>query len=146
VSEQAEAAEPATVTRMEPPVTALTEPFWDATRERRLLIQWCTAHDHGVFYPREMCPRSLEPTLEWREASGRGTVYSYTIESKPMNPGMRAMAPYVIALIDLDEGVRMLSNVVGCAPEDVTVGMAVRLTWEPLGDGRNLPQFEPALD
>ena len=118
MSDKTEATDPATVTRMEPPVTALTEPFWDATRDQRLLIQWCTAHDHGVFYPREMCPISLEPTLEWREASGRGTVYSYTIESKPMFPGMRAMAPYVIALIDLDEGVRMLSNVVGCAPDE----------------------------
>jgi uncharacterized OB-fold protein len=143
VSEQHAANEEDVVTRMEPPVTPLTKPFWDATREHRLLVQWCTAHDHGVFYPREMCPISLEPTLEWRDASGRGTVYSYTIEPKPMFPGMRAMAPYVVALIDLDKGVRMLSNVVGCAPEDVTVGMPVRLTWEALDDGRNLPQFEP---
>jgi uncharacterized OB-fold protein len=70
-------------------------------------------------------------------------VYSFTIESKPMNPGMRAMAPYVVALIELDEGVRMMSNVVGIAPDDVRVGMPVRVTWEPLDDGRNLPQFEP---
>jgi len=132
-----------TVVRMAPPVSPLTEPFWDATRDEKLLVQWCTAHDHAVFYPREACPISLEPTLEWRDATGLGTVYSYTIESKPMNPGLRAMAPYVVALIELDEGVRMLSNVIGCAPEDVSVGMPVRVTWEPLEDGRNLPQFEP---
>lgn len=132
-----------TVTRAQPPVTPLTEPFWEATREQRLLLQHCDVHDHAVFYPRDVCPITLEPTLEWRPASGRGTVYSYTIESKPMNPGMRAMAPYVVALIDLDEGVRMLSNVVGIAPEDVTIGLPVQVTWEPLEDGRNLPQFEP---
>jgi uncharacterized OB-fold protein len=132
-----------TVTRAQPPVTPTTQPFWDATRDRQLVLQWCLTDDHPIFFPREVCPVTLDANFEWRPASGLGTVYSFTVENRPQNPGMRSMAPYVVALIDLDEGVRLLSNVVGCAPEAVAVGMEVQVTWEPLDDGRHLPQFEP---
>ena len=139
-----ETGEAPAVQRMQPPTTALTEPFWEATREGRLLVQWCLDCDEPVFYPREFCPGCLGTNLEWRDASGAGTVYAVTVEHRPQNPGMAAMAPYAVALIDLDEGIRMLSNVVGCPPDDVAVGMAVRVTWEDLDDGRKLPQWEPA--
>ena len=68
-------------------------------------------------------------------------MYSFTVEHHPQNPNLTA--PYTVALIDLDEDVRMMANVVGCDPEEVRVGMRVRITWEELSDGRNLPQFEP---
>ncbi len=83
--------------------------------------------------------------LEWRQASGRGTVYSAVVENRPEAAGAAFSGgqPYCVALVDLDEGVRMLTNVVGCPPEDVRCGLAVSVTWEPLSDGRQLPLFEP---
>ena len=130
-------------TRMEPPVTDTTQPFWDATKEKRFLVQWCVDCAQPVFYPREVCPRCLGSDLEWREGRGRGVVYAVTVEYKPQNPAMAERAPYAVALVDLDDGIRMMSNVVGCPPEDITVGMPVQMTWEELSDGRNLPLFEP---
>ena len=130
-------------TRMEPPVTETTQPFWDATREKRFLVQWCVECEQPVFYPREVCPTCLGTALEWRPSAGTGTVYAVTVEYKPQNPAMADRAPYAVALIDVDEGFRMLTNVVGCRAEEVTIGTPVRITWEELSDGRNLPLFEP---
>jgi uncharacterized OB-fold protein len=137
--------EPAAPSRaFEPPASELTMPFWDATRERRLLVQWCTACEEPVWFPREVCVRCLGNTLEWREVTGLGSVYAFLVEHRPNLPGVFGDSPYVVALVDLDEGVRLMSNVVGCPAETVVVGMPVQVTWEPLSDGRNLPQFEPA--
>ena len=105
------------------------------------------ACDRGVFYPRVFCPHcgAGSGALEWRRASGRGTVYSAVVENRPEAAGAAFSGgqPYCVALVDLDEGVRMLTNVVGCPPEDVRCGLAVSVTWEPLSDGRQLPLFEP---
>jgi uncharacterized protein len=128
-------------TRFEPPISEAAEPFWNATREGRLLLPWCTACARPVWYPREVCPRCLGSTLEWRESHGRGVVYACTVEHKAQTRALAA--PYVVALVELDEGVRLLSNVVGRPPERVAVGDRVRVTWEPLSDGRRLPLFEP---
>ena len=133
-----------TPVRFEPEPSEIAEPFWDATRERRLILQWCLACEQPVFFPRAICPRCVGSALEWRPASGLGTVYAVTVEHRPQNPAMAAMAPYAVALIDLDEGVRMLSNVIGVSPESITVGLRVTVAWEPLSDGRNLVQFTPA--
>jgi len=127
--------------RMEPPVTPTTEAYWEATRSHKFLLQWCTHCNQAIFFPREVCPRCLGDSLEWRESPGRGQVYTYTVEYRPQNPNMEA--PYTVALVELDEGVRMMTNVINCDPESVTVGMAVQVAWEPLSDGRNLPLFAP---
>jgi uncharacterized protein len=134
--------------RIEPPIGAESGPFWEATREGRLLVQWCTACDRGIFYPRAFCPHCGVPgsALEWRPASGRATVYSAAVEHRPEAAGamFSGGAPYCVALVDLEEGVRMMTNVVGCPPDDVRCGLAVSVTWEPLSDGRQLPLFAPA--
>lgn len=134
----------AEIQRIEPPVTAASAPFWDATRERRLLLPWCTSCEAPFFYPRDVCPTCLEARIEWREASGRGTVYAITVEHRPQNPAMTALAPYAVALIELEEGVRFLSNVIVDDPTSVNVDDEVSVTWEALPDGRNLPLFHPA--
>ena len=136
-------ASPATPTRLEPPVTETSRPFWEATRERRLVLQWCAECDAAVFYPRDNCPRCLRDALEWRPASGHGVVYAFSVHHLAGNPFMGDRLPYAVALVELDEGVRMMANIVGCAPDDVVVGMPVAVTWEPLSDGRHLPQFAP---
>lgn len=125
--------------RSGPPVTAVDQPFWAATREQRLVLQWCVACERVVHYPREACPGCLGDELEWRSASGRGVVHAAST--------MAAAAgeePYSVALVDLAEGARFMTNVVGCAPADVRVGMSVTVRWEPLDDGRHLPLFEPS--
>jgi uncharacterized OB-fold protein len=147
VSAQSEPSAPAP-TRLEPPVGPESAPFWDATREGTLLVQWCTTCDRGVFYPRAFCPHcgASGDTLEWRRATGRATVYAAVVENHPETTGAAFSdgEPYCVALVDLDEGVRMMSNVVGCPPEEVRTGMAVEVAWEPLSDGRRLPVFRPA--
>jgi len=130
--------------RMEPTPTALSAPFWDATREQRLLVQWCDTCDAGVYYPRWACPTCLGTDLAWREASGRGELYTFNVVHQAANPMMADMVPYVIALVDFDEGVRIVTNLVDTAQEDLKVGMAVTVAWEPLSDGRNLPVFRAA--
>jgi uncharacterized OB-fold protein len=134
-------------TRFEPPVGAESGPYWEATREGRLLVQWCTACDRGLFYPRTLCPHcGASGPLEWREASGRAIVHAAVVEHRPELAGAAFAQgePFCIALVDLEEGVRMMTNVVGCPPDDVTIGMAVTVTWEPLSDGRQLALFRPA--
>lgn len=144
----AHAAGDARPARFEPPVGAESGPYWDATRQGRLLVQWCTVCDRAVFYPRAFCPHcaATASALEWRPASGRGTVYAAVVEHRPEVSGAAFSGgqPYCIALVDLDEGVRVLTNVVGCPPDAVHSGMAVTVTWEPLSDGRQLALFEPA--
>jgi uncharacterized protein len=130
-------------TRMEPPVSDTSAPFWEATKEHRLVLQWCTACDKAIFFPRDNCPVCLSSDLEWRPASGRGVVASVTVETSSPNPAIAGGEPYAVVLVDLEEGVRMMSNAVGCAPNGVAVGLAVQVAWAPLSDGRNLPQFEP---
>jgi len=137
--------------RVEPAATEVTDAFWDATREQRYLVQWCGDCGTPIFYPREVCPQCLSAdALEWRESGGAGTVYAVSVQHRPANPTMADRVPYVVALVEVDAGggdaqtVRVMSNVVNCDPESVHVGDAVALTWEPLSDGRNLPQFEPA--
>ena len=133
--------------RITPPESTTAKPFWDATRDQRLALQWCNACDKAIFYPREVCPRCAGTSLEWRDASGRGQVYAVTVPRlSGGRSGDSSDDPYCVAIIELDEGVRMMSNVIGIAPDDVTVGQPVEVTWEPLEDGRNLPQFQPVGD
>jgi len=131
------------MTRIEPPITETSRPFWEASRDRRLMLQWCAACVRPVWYPREVCPRCFGSSLEWRPASGRGEIYAVTVEHKPQNPAMADLAPYTVVLVALEEGVRMLSSVVGMPPAAVRIGQRVQVTWEELPDGRNLPLFEP---
>lgn len=134
-------------TRIEPPITETTEAFWDATREKRFLVQWCATCGDAIFYPREVCPACLSADgLEWRESDGNGTVYAVSVQHRPGNPFMKDRVPYAVALVEVETGgssIRMMTNVVGCPAEEVSVGMPVQVTWEPLSDGRNLPLFEP---
>ena len=129
--------------RFEPPVSEASEPFWEATKEQRFLVQRCDACDVAIFYPREVCPQCLSSdALSWRESSGNGTIYAASVQEKPANPMMADRVPYVVALVELADGIRLMSNVINCPPYDATVGKSVQLTWEPLSDGRHLPQFE----
>ena len=126
-------------TRFEPTASPGGEPFWEGTREGRFLLPWCTACGRPHWYPREVCPHCLSEDLDWREASGVGTVYAVSVMPKPGNPTMAGREPYAVALVDLAEGVRMMAEVTGADPYAVEVRDDVCLDWEPLTDGRRLP-------
>ena len=127
--------------RLAPSMTADTQCFWDGVREHRLLIQRCEGCGALRHPPRPMCPACR--SLEWDtiEASGRGTVFSFVIPHHPQLPWFPE--PYVVALVDLAEGTRLVTNIVGIAPEAVSIGMAVAVRFEEFDDGVVLPLFAP---
>lgn len=136
-----DADRPSTV-RPEPPVGEGNEAFWDATRRKELLYQWCRTCSAPVWFPREVCPGCLGSDLEWRPSSGQGTVYAFSFVHRSQIPNFVLPAPYAVALVELAEGPRLMANVVNASPEQLAVGSSVRVTWEPLSDGRHLPLFE----
>ena len=113
--------------RLDEPDTA---PFWEAACEGRLVYPVCRGCGAIVFYPRRHCTACTSLDLEWRESAGRGTVYTFTVVRQHGHEYFRSRVPYVVAFIDLDDGFRMLAEVVGVEPEAVEVGQRVRLEWE----------------
>lgn len=127
-----------------PAVTPWGMPFWEGTRQGKLMIQKCTDCNKYVFYPRLVCPHCFSDNLGWVQASGRGTVYSYTVVQSNAPSPFLADIPYVVAVIRLEEGVQMLSNIVGCDFDDLRCDMPVEVTFERLTDEFTLPKFRPA--
>jgi len=124
-------------------VNTWAQPFWDATRQERLIIQKCSACSQPVFYPRIACPHCSADSLEWIEVSGIGTVYSFTVVEANAPSAFIDDMPYVVAVIRLQEGVQMLSNVIGCDPHQVVCDMPVEVIFEKLNDEFTLPKFKP---
>lgn len=129
--------------RPRPVPTTETEPYWEAAKRRQLLIQRCDACGRHQFYPRFLCTHCGSTQVSWVPAAGRGQVYSFMVNHRPAGPGFRGMVPYVVALIDLEEGARMMANVVECPPDAVHIGMPVEVVFEQIGEGFVLPQFRP---
>ena len=125
-----------------PEPNADSRAYWAAARERRLVVRRCLACGERHFMPRGQCPVCWSDQLEWVDCSGLGTVYSTSIVRRAPTPDFGAIVPYVIALIDLDEGPRMFANVVGSGALDVAIGDRVKVTFEGRGDGALIPQFE----
>lgn len=124
-----------------------TQPFWDAAREHRLLIKQCNACGKAFFYPRTYCPHCWSADTTWIESEGSGVVYTFTVVHQNDLPPFRDRLPYVTAIVQLDEDVRMTTNIEGCAPEDVRCGMQVVVAWrEEQRDDETvvLPVFRPA--
>jgi len=124
-----------------PAIDAGTRPFWDATRAHRLSIPRCRPCGRHHFYPRELCPHCHSQDLEWVDVSGRGEVYSYTIVRKPAGPMFAADVPYVVAMIALDEGPRMLTNIVTDDVEAVRIGDRVRVSLDDVTPEVTLAKF-----
>ena len=117
--------------------------YWRACREHRLLIQECAVCGHLQFYPRVICTACRGRELGWKEAMGTGSVYSYTVVRRPPSDAFAKDVPYVLALIDLDEGVRLMTNVIGCNPEEVVIGMRVGVSFQDVSPDLALPMFSP---
>ena len=127
-----------------PTITEENRPFWDAARAERLEMQRCSACRHVRYPISAVCPRCLDAAAEWIELSGRGSVLSFVVFERAYNPAWADRVPYNVALIQLAEGPRMFSNVVGVPNEAVAVGMPVRVVFEPVaGTDVVLPRFTP---
>jgi uncharacterized protein len=122
-----------------------SDPYWEATRDRRLLIQYCTETGRYQFFPRPVSIFTGRPTTEWREVSGRGEVFTYTITRRGPGP-FRGFEPYAVANVRLDEGVHIIGNLLGCQLSDIHIGMRVMPYWLPLTDGTHLLMFQPDSD
>jgi uncharacterized OB-fold protein len=127
-----------------PLIDAESGPFWAAAREGRLLIMHCRACDRPYFYARRYCPRCWSDETEWREAAGRGRVYSYSVVHQNPAPPFRDWCPYAVLVVELDEGVRMMANWDRASPLDaLAVGVPVRVTFEAVTAEVSLPRFRP---
>lgn len=124
-----------------PVPSELTRPFWESAARGRLVRPLCPSCGSSFFPPQICCPRCLSEDWTWAESSGRGSIYSYTVCHRAPEPGFEL--PYVLAIVDLEEEWSMLSNIVGCSPETVRIGMTVTVTWQRLDGEVVLPVFEP---
>jgi uncharacterized OB-fold protein len=121
-----------------------TQPFWDGCRVDRFLVPECASCGARRWPPGPMCPVCQSTETRWIESSGRGTVYSWLVVHHPVNPVLVDQVPYVVAMIDLEEGVRVVGNVEACDPDAVSAGMPVAVFFEDHEDGMRIPNFRPA--
>lgn len=125
-----------------PTPTPVTQPFWDAASEHRLLLQRCVG-GHTFYYARSHCPVCLSDEVTWVEASGQGRLYSYTVARRPQSADFAEDVPYIIAAITLAEGPRMTSLLVEADPDEVEIDGEVEVVWDDVTDSVSLPYFRP---
>ena len=127
-----------------PTIDEGTAEWWQATKDGRLLIKRCTDCGKAHFYPRPFCPHCWGENVNWEQASGRATLYTYSVVHSNDLPPFGKLVPYVAAIVDLDEGPRMMTRVVGCEFDDLRVGMPLAVDFEEQTDDVTLPVFRPA--
>ena len=125
-----------------PQPTGETLPYWDGCKNHELRIQRCIACGHHQFYPRIYCTACMSEEVEWVKASGRGTVLSFTTVYGPVTKAFTDEVPYVVALVTLDEGPQMMSNIVGCSPQQIEIGRTVEVTFEDWTEEVSVPKFK----
>jgi len=131
---------------IEKPLPAVTEdgaPYWEACRHDELRAQRCGACGHVRWPPSVLCPKCLGEDAEWVRLSGRGTVYSFIVVHRPQHPAFFDDVPYNVAIVELDEGIRLHANVVDCAPDALRVGLPVEVVFQRVNDEITLPRFRP---
>ena len=128
-----------------PAVTAELRPFFEAARDGRLVVQRCRACGERRFPPRDICSHCLGREADWVTSSGRGKIVTWNVMHQVYHPGFAEEAPYAVVLVELDDGARLISNVVDCPPGRLDVGLPVEVTFEKLSDEVSLPKFRLAL-
>ena len=120
--------------------------YWEKTRARELWLRRCVDCPRAYFYPRDICPGCGGRNVEWTQASGGGTLHTFAIVHRAPLPAFRDKVPYVVALVDLEEGPRIATNLVGVEPDpaSISVGMAVQVDFEDVTEEVTLPVFRPA--
>ncbi len=135
---------PTKATPIRPTINDVNRPFWDGCRRGELLMQRC-GHCGRLRYPAAIvCPDCLSRATEWQAVSGQGKVFSFVVFHRAYHPAWEGKVPYNVALIELDEGPIMLSNVVDVDNAKLTVGLAVRIAFEAVDESLSIPVFAPA--
>lgn len=126
-----------------PVVTEVNRPFWEGCRSGILRLQYCDRCQQHQFYPRLYCMHCGSNKISWVTASGLGLIYSYTIIHQNKSPEFVQNTPYNIAIIQLAEGPRMMSNIIGISPQDLRIGLPVKIIFDPVTDTISIPRFQP---
>ena len=121
------------------------KPFWEATAEGRLVLPKCQECDTLIWYPRPFCPNCASTRVDWIAASGRGSIYSFTVNRRGQADlaAYREAGVYVLAYVELEEGPRVMTNIVDCDPDSVRIGQQVEVVFHDTGQGTALPRFRP---
>lgn len=119
-----------------------TKPFWDATAQGKLMLKRCDQCSTVIWYPRGICPACGSLETSWFEASGKGIVYSCTVTHKGQG-AYRDSGPFVLAYVELEEGPRLMTNIVGADPNTIHIGQAVQVVFHDTGQGSAVPRFRP---
>jgi uncharacterized OB-fold protein len=134
-----------TMSKPMPVPTPTTQPFWDALGAHRIRIQYSPSAGRYVFYPRILTPGSLADDLEWREISGTGTLYTFTVSYRAVSPHFAEDVPQILAVVQWDEGPRFSTEIVNAEPDQLVVGMRVRPVFTDYPDaGVTMLRYEPA--
>lgn len=120
--------------------------FFDGAREHRLMLQKCVACGTVMWPVKPRCTNCLSTDVAWTQASGKGTLYSFTLMHQVFHPGFASAVPYNIAEVDLEEGLRIITNVVGCPNSALQIGMPLEVTFEDVSDEVTLPKFQLARE
>ena len=127
------------------PVPAIdpdSAPYWDGAKDGKLMIQRCNATGQTFLYSRQLVPGVVESEVEWIEASGRGTIYSFTVARRPAGAAFQGDFPYVIVSVELDEGARVMSNLVTDDPDSVAIGQPVVVIFDRVSEDLTIPKFK----
>ena len=126
-----------------PEITLLTEPFWEGLKQRELRLQRCDDCPAYRFTPKDVCPACSSVKATWTPVSGAGSVYSYSVVHRGPGPAFQEDAPYIVVMVELAEGPRILSHMTGCEPEDMQIGMPVMVVFEDVTPEVTLYKFRP---
>jgi len=128
------------------PITPETKPFWDGLREQKLMLPKCGDCGRVFFYPRIICPHCQSRNVGWIQGSGRGKLYSFEIAYQTISRAFKVKPPYVLAMVELEEGARMLSNLIDIEPDPTKIkcDMPVEIVYQKLTDEVTLPLFRPS--
>ena len=126
-----------------PRPSSTTRPFWDGLNKREIQIQRCEGCDSWVFYPRTRCPSCLNDQLIWQKVSGWGVLYTFTLARQPTAPHFAEETPQRLAVVELDEGVRMTSTLVNVDPSDIVIGMRLRPYFDQVSEAITLLRYQP---
>ena len=122
----------------------LSKPFWEATKRHELVLPRCRTCSKIFFYPREQCPNCYSSDLDWTQVSGKGRLYTFTVVHQTAHPAFQPESPHIYAIIQLNEGPRMPSNLVDCEFEDARIDMPVEAVFDDASDDYTLVKFKPA--
>jgi len=126
-----------------PRATKDSEEFWAFTANGELMLRICNACGNKMYYPRVLCTKCMSLDLGWEPVSGRAVVHAFTIIYRPPSPVFLAEVPYILMIAALEEGPRLMSNLIDCPHDMISIGMPVELYLEPAGEGISLPKFRP---